>query len=110
MSRPSRKCRKDSDTRLALARSENRTLRAGLPANRSRPDWRVVVGIVDFDEQAIAEMPQRQRYQARARALGIPDRTCGIASKPYRIGDEFGDEKFCRCGYALTDSPAGIQE
>src|ERR1017187_1210260 len=35
MSRPSWKCRKDSDTRLALARSEYRTVRAGLPANRT---------------------------------------------------------------------------
>src|ERR1039457_2125136 len=35
MSRPSRKCRRDSDTRLALARSEYRSGRAGSPANRT---------------------------------------------------------------------------
>src|SRR5450755_2615128 len=35
MSRPSRKCRRDSDTRLALARPEYRSVRAVSPANRT---------------------------------------------------------------------------
>src|SRR5579863_1541398 len=35
MSRPSRKCRSDSDIRLAFARSEYRIVRAGLPVDRT---------------------------------------------------------------------------
>src|ERR1035441_5410995 len=35
MSRPARKCRKDSEIRLAFARSEYRSVRAGPPANRT---------------------------------------------------------------------------
>ena len=35
MSKPSRKCRMDSDIRLAFARSEYRRVRVGLPANRT---------------------------------------------------------------------------
>src|SRR5271165_2386130 len=35
MSRPSRKCRRESDIRPALARSEYRSVRAGSPANRT---------------------------------------------------------------------------
>src|ERR1035441_11042326 len=35
MSRPSRKCRKDSEIRLELARSEYRSGRAGSPENRT---------------------------------------------------------------------------
>src|ERR1035441_122273 len=52
MSRPSRKCRKDSDTRLALARSEYRTVRAGLPANRT-----ALVTSSETRSSAVAAMP-----------------------------------------------------
>ena len=54
-------------------------------------DWRIDVRIVNFDEQALAEMPYRQRYQARVRALGVPQRARRIANESYRVSHEFGD-------------------
>ena len=59
-----------------------------------RSDGGIVISVVNLDEQAIAEMPQRQRDKARVRAFGIPERTAEIASEPYCIGDQFGDEQF----------------
>ena len=58
----------------------------------------------------LAEMPQGQRYQARAGALGIPQRARGIAGEPHGVGHQFGDEQFRRLGCVLADSAARIQE
>ena len=71
---------------------------------------RGVVGVVDLDEQVLAEMPQGQRYQAGAGALGIPQRARGIAGEPHRVGHQLRDEQFCRLGCVLADSAARIQE
>jgi ATP/maltotriose-dependent transcriptional regulator MalT len=46
------------------------------------PDWRIVIGVVNLDEQAFTKMPQGQRYQARVGAFGIPERARWITGEP----------------------------